>query len=206
MKDYFAFLGEERRPWLEPGPLKEKFLRLTTEQHPDRFHGAGEEVRAEAGRRYADLNAAYNALREPRDRLLHLLELETGQRPSDIQRIPPGTMDLFVEVGQACRDADAFLAEKLAVESPMLKVQHFQRGIEWTERLRQLQGRVNAKAAELESELRTMNDAWAAAPAPGTPGRAEALPLRRLEEIYRVLSYVRRWTDQIQERLVHLAS
>ena len=33
----------------------------------------------------------------------------------------------------------------------------------------------------------------------------EFLPLDRLEQIYRALSYVGRWTEQIQERAVQLA-
>ena len=39
----------------------------------------------------------------------------------------------------------------------------------------------------------------------GAPERAPALPLKRLEQVYRVFSYVSRWTDQLQERLVRLA-
>jgi hypothetical protein len=42
------------------------------------------------------------------ERLLHLLELELGSRPRDVQRIPSGTMDLFVEVGQVCHEVDRF--------------------------------------------------------------------------------------------------
>src|SRR5688500_7123106 len=112
MTDYFALLKEPRHPWLDPDALKQKFLPLSAEVHPDRVHNAVGAERDTANRTYAELNAAYNVLREPRDRLIHLLELELGQKPRDIQKIPPGTMDLFVEVGQTCRDADAFLAER----------------------------------------------------------------------------------------------
>ncbi len=98
--DPFAVLGEPRRPWLDAEALRSQFLEASTGMHPDRFHDAPEPERTAAERRYADLNAAYQALREPRSRLLHLLLLETGSRPPDIQRIPPGTLDLFVEVGR----------------------------------------------------------------------------------------------------------
>src|SRR6186713_3268751 len=108
MTDSFALLSELRRPWIDAEALKQKFLPLSSAVHPDRTHNAPEAEQQEANQRYAELNAAYNKLREPRDRLLHLLELEQGTKPSDIQRIPPGTMDLFVEVGQLCRDVDAF--------------------------------------------------------------------------------------------------
>jgi curved DNA-binding protein CbpA len=205
MEDAFSLLGEPRRPWLDADALKQTFLSLSSTVHPDRVHASDPAAKAAATAQYSALNAAYNSLREPKDRLLLLLELETGVPPSDIQRIPPGTMDLFVDVGQTCRDADAFLQEKESATSPMVKVRLFEKGMEWTDRLNGLQQRINAKRDALHAELRDMNTAWEQAPKPGEPGRAAALPLERLEQIYRVLSYVARWTGQIQERVVQLA-
>ncbi len=205
MTDAFALLSEPRRPWLDAEALKGRFLPLSTAVHPDRVHSASEAEKAAANTRYAELNAAYNTLREPRDRLLHLLELEAGGKPRDVQRIPPGTMDLFVEVGQSCRDADEFLKRKSAAESPMLKLCLMQEGLDWLDRLQALQGRVNAKRDEFIIELRQLNAAWEAAPAIGSPERLGALPLDRLEQIYRAMSYVARWTEQVQERIVQLA-
>jgi DnaJ-domain-containing protein 1 len=204
MIDNFALLGEPRRPWLSAELLKKKFLELSAEVHPDRIHSAPEAEKVAANKRYADLNAAYNCLREPKERLLHLFELESGAKPKDIQRIPPGTMDLFVEIGQTCRDTDAFLAEKTKVTSPLLKVQIFERGMEWTDKLNALQQKINAKRDELFAELERMNAVWESSSAVGSAERA-ALPLERLEQIYRTLSYVSRWTEQIQERVVQLA-
>ncbi len=206
MTDTFALLNEPRHPWLDAEALKQKFLPLSSAAHPDRTHNAPEAEKHESTRRYAELNAAYNTLREPRDRLLHLLELELGAKPSDIQRIPPGTMDLFVEVGQLCRDVDAFLAQRGHVTSPLLKVQMFERGTEWTDKLQTLQQRINAKREELTGELQQMNVVWDAAPAIGSPERPAALPLERLEQLYRVFSYIARWSEQIQERNVQLAT
>lgn len=205
MTDHFALLAEPRRPWLDAEVLKEKFVRLSSEIHPDRTHNAPEAEKLETSRRYAALNAAYHVLREPKERLVHLLELELGARPKDVQRIPPGTMDLFVEVGQLCREADGFLTERGTVTSPMVKVQMFERGMEWTEKLQQLQQRINARRDELTAELKEMNAQWETAPAPGTAERAASLPLERLEQIYRVFSYIARWSEQIQERIVQLA-
>lgn len=51
MTDCFALLGEERRPGLDVEALKERFSTLSRELHPDRFHGAAEAERTEAGRR-----------------------------------------------------------------------------------------------------------------------------------------------------------
>ena len=203
--DSFALLDEERLPWLDIEELKDRFITLSSEVHPDRTHTACEEQKTAANQRYAELNAAYNCLREPKERLLHLLELELGERPKDVQRIPPGTMDLFVEVGQTCRDADAFLGERAKAESPLKKVALFEQGMEWIDKLNALQQRINGKRDELEVELKNLNPVWQAAPGLGAPGRREALPLERLEQLYRVFSYIARWTEQIQERVVQLS-
>lgn len=202
MTDHFALLGESRKPWIDADELKQKFLKLSGEAHPDKFPNPQEKEKASA--RYAELNTAYNVLREPRDRILHLLELELGTKPPDIQRIPPGTMDLFVEVGQLCRDVDGFITEKNKVTSPLLKVQMFEKGMEWTDRLNECQAHVNAKREQLEAELKLMNNAWDGAPSEGAD-RREYLPLEKLEQIYRVFSYITRWTEQIRERVVQLA-
>jgi hypothetical protein len=208
MIDNFVLLNEPRRPWLDVDSLKQKFLQFSAEVHPDRVHGASEVEKEAANKRYAELNAAYNCLKEPKERLLHLFELESGAKPKDIQRIPPGTMDLFVEVGQMCREVDGFLTEKGKVTSPLLKVQMFEKGMEWTDKLNHLQQKINAKRDELIAELKTMNSIWEtlqSASQMDLPKYKAALPLERLEQIYRILSYVARWTEQIQERVVQLA-
>ena len=205
MSDDFALLDEPRRPWIDAELLKSKFLRLSTAVHPDRFHAATEDEKRARNQQFAALNSAYTRLREPRERLGCLLELELGAKPKDVQRIPPGTMDLFMEVGQLCRDTDAFLAAKTQTTSPMLKVRLFEQGLEWTEKLNALQRKINAKRDALNEELKSLNTAWESAPAVGSAERVPALPLERLEQIYRIFSYVARWTEQIQERVVQLS-
>lgn len=115
-------------------------------------------------------------------------------------------MDLFTEVGQLCRDVDAFTAERALVSSPLIKVQMFQRGMEWTDKIQSLQQRIVAKRDELAVELWQMNEVWAVAPPVSSPARRAALPLERLEQIYRVFSYIARWSEQLQERNVQLAA
>ena len=205
MTDNFALFNEPRRPWLDPDALKAKFLSLSAEIHPDRLHNALEEEKNSATQRYAELNAAYNCLREPKERLLHLLELELGAKPGDVQKTPTDLNVLFFEVGQLGRDVDSFLAEKAADPSPLLKVQMFEQAMEWTDKLKTVQQKINAKRDGLARELQTMNAAWEAAPAWGTETRRDALPLERLERIYRHFSYLTRWTGQLQERVVQLS-
>src|SRR5437588_1193641 len=161
MTDYFALLNEPRRAWVDPGALKQKFLTLTAQSHPDHLQQGSEREKHERHERYTELNAAYNCLRHPKERLLHFLELERGAKPSQVENIPPDLMDLFLEVSQLCRQADAFLAEKAAVTSPLLQVQMFERAQEWTQKLTTLLKQLNARQEKLTTALKDLDAAWA---------------------------------------------
>ena len=204
MSDYFALLNEPRRPWLDAEALKQRFLEASATAHPDRYHGASDADRDQANADFASLNQAYQCLREPKERLGYLLQLELGGKPKDIQRIPPGATDLFMEVGLLCREVDAFLPEKAKAASPILKVRTFETSLQLTDKLQTLQQKISAQREQLLAELKTMNTLWESAPETA-PTRAAALPLERLEQIYRSLSYIGRWSAQIQERLVQLS-
>ena len=200
MTDNFALLNETRRPWLDADLLKQKFLALSANLHPDRIHSASESDKIAATKTFTELNAAYNCLLEPKSRLLHLLELELGAKPKDIQTIPSALADLFAEVAAVCHKADSFLAEKSKVTSPLLQVQLFERAQEWIEQLNSLQRRLNELREQLTDELKSLDAKWVAA---DTTTRRELLP--RLEELYRLFSYFNRWNNQIQERIVPLS-
>src|SRR5204862_2881198 len=195
MIDYFALFNEPRRPWLEPESLKEKFLALSASVHPDRVHNLGEAERAAAQERYTNLNAAYNCLREPKERLRHLLELELGGLPKDVQRIPSDLMDLSLKIGAACREADAFLAEKSKATSPLLQVQFFERGDAFTEKLQALQRHVSKLNEQVTQELKQIDGSWLSASGPG-PGL-----LPRVAVLHRLLGDVGSCGSQIGERL-----
>ncbi len=198
--DYFALLNEPRRPWLDGDLLKQKFLALASDAHPDRVHNASESEKAEVTQRYAQLNAAYICLAEPKLRLLHLLELELGAKPKDIQTIPAALADLFAEVANSCRSADGFLAEKSKATSPLVQVQLFERGQDWVEKLNGLQRKLNELREKFSGKLKSLDDDWMAADAVSRRG---ILP--KLEELYRLFGYFNRWNNQIQERVVQLS-
>jgi hypothetical protein len=200
MNDYFAALGLERRPWLDPDALKNRFLALSTQAHPDRVHSCGTSERHTAEENYARLNAAYQCLREPRNRLRHLLELETGQKPPELQEIPAPLMEVFLEVGALCREVDAFLTERDAVKSPLLKVPYLKRSQEWADRLDRAQRGIAGDLDALAAKLRHMDQLWEAT---RSSKRSEEV-LHRLEELYRLFSYHGRWRSQLQERILRL--
>jgi DnaJ-domain-containing protein 1 len=205
MTDYFALLHEQRRPWIDPDSLKQKFFALSSANHPDHLHGASEAERQVANQRSIEINAAYACLREPKTRLLHLLELERGGKPKEIERAPAEMTELFFKVGSLLRETDNFLRDKAKVSSPLLKVKSFEKGMTWTEELQRLQQSIESRRQALFAELELMNAAWVSAPEVGNPTRSSVLPLNRMEEVYRQLSYFHRWIGQIHERLTELS-
>jgi DnaJ-domain-containing protein 1 len=200
MTDNFALLNEPRRPWLDAAALKQKFLVLSAAVHPDKIHSASPDEKNSAAKSFADLNTAFTALAEPKTRLLHLLELELGAKPKDIQEIPAQLADLFAEVANNCRSADEFLAEKAKATSPLVLVQFFARGQEWVEILQGLQQKLGGFNEQLIARLKVLDERWLAADA---TARRELLP--KLEELFRLFSYFNRWNRQIQERMVQLS-
>jgi DnaJ-domain-containing protein 1 len=203
--DNFVLLGQARLPWIDPDALKSVFLEISSKAHPDRVVAANNAERESATAAFAELNAAYTCLQDPKLRVLHLLELELGASPVNVRDIPAGTMDLFLQVGQECREADSIIAAKARQTSPLLQAQWFEKGMARSEALGALQQRIHLRRDELLAELKFMNDAWNVAPPPSAPDRAAALPLRRLEEIGRELSYITRWSGQIHERIAQLS-
>lgn len=203
MIDYFALVNEPRRPWLDTDSLKKKFLTLSAGCHPDRVHSANESDKEAAQKRYTELNAAYNCLRDHKSRLVHLLELERGAKPKEVQNVPPPLMELFLRVREVCQHADAFLTERAKVDSPLLKVQMFERGQEMVESLSKMQQQINAWHEDLIARLKVIDSAWDGSE-PGTAGNREGA-LKSIEELYPLFSYFNRWSGQIQERIVQLS-
>jgi DnaJ-domain-containing protein 1 len=201
--DCFALFDEPRRPWIDPEQFRQKFLALSAKFHPDRVHNAPEAERQAAERAFAELSAAHQCLREPAERLRHLLELELGEKPAGLERPAPEMADFFFEAGRLCREAEAFRAEKARVTSPVLQAGLFEHGLEWTERLMALQQKINARRDELAAELKTMNAAWESAPE--NESRRATLPLERLEELCRLSGYLARWSARVQEQIAQLS-
>jgi hypothetical protein len=205
MIDCFALLEEPRRPWLDAEALKEKFLSRSAPAHPDHVHSASPAEREAASDRFLALNAAHTCLRVPKDRLAHLLELELGRRPAEVQAVPEDATALFLQVGQICRETDQFIAGRAKVTSPLLKVQSFERGLALAGRVTELQRTLERRQAAHEADLKSLNAAWIGAPPVGSPARLARLPLERVEELYRAFSYLARWRAQLQERFVQLS-
>lgn len=199
MTDYFALFDEPRRPCLDGDTLKRKFHMLSVELHPDKVHSAGNSEKVAAASRFAELNSAFNCLRETSARLRHLIELEAGRKAMDLQQMPNDLADLFMEVGALCRQVDAFLKENAGVSSPLLRAQLFERCQLWADRLQATQRTINSRQSALAPWLQSLDAEWMA-----DPTKRGAL-LAQLEEVWRLMSFYNRWNSQLQERWARLA-
>jgi curved DNA-binding protein CbpA len=188
--DPFALFELEPVPALDADALKERFARATGETHPDKFQQAPEAERTAAETRYAELNRAYQTLIDPRQRLLALYELTKGEKPRDVQRIPPGTMDLFIEVGQACQQCDQFLERKRSAGGALQRAALMGEELTLQDTLMTLQGKLEKLGGTLETELAALDQRW----------RAGGKDLNALEAVYRKYSYLARWRQQLEER------
>ena len=190
----FALFELEPAPALDAAALKERFARATSESHPDKFAQSPEPERLAVEARYAALNQAYQTLIDPRARLLALYEMTKGAKPPDIQRIPPGTMDLFKEVGEMCRELDAFLEKKRITTGRLERAGLMSAELALQDALVELRMKLEQFGATVDADLAALDLRW----------RAGDKELNALEAVYRKYSYLARWRQQLEEREIAL--
>jgi DnaJ-class molecular chaperone len=89
--DFYGVLGVPRNATSEQ--IKERFLQLTRERHPDRFAGVQKE---QAELAFQSITQAFNVLSNPERRRQHDLEL---QRPTDRRAEPNELARVFMQRG-----------------------------------------------------------------------------------------------------------
>ena len=177
MTDYFALLQKERRPWLEPEELKEKYFALSRLAAPD-----------------ARLNEAYRVLSDPKLRLHHLLTLEDADLAAG-RPVPPSVADLFWNAGSLLREAEGWLTLAGGTTTAL------QRSLTAAERAR-LQGKISEMNEQLRAtyesrleQLRQLDTRWKAASPNDVP---------QLLELYDSIAYLTRLLEQIAEKKFQL--
>jgi len=194
LTDYFALLELPRSPWLEVADVKNRFAQLSGPVHPDRVHQADDATRTAATQRYAELNSAQQCLADTRQRLRHLIELETGGLPTDVGTVPPQISDLFFEVGQALKLSDELVRQKQAATSPMVQAQVMREAMERMESLRGVIANLDMRRVALDNFCRELAALW----------RGGERATGKLVELHREYSYVNRWLEQLRERSLRL--
>ena len=177
MTDYFALLQRERRPWVDPKELKEKYFALSRLAAPD-----------------ARLNEAYRILSDPKLRLHHLLTLEGADLAAG-RPVPPSVADLFWNTGAVLREAERWLIQHIGTTTAL------QRSLTAAERAK-LQGKISEIDVRLRvtyesqlEQLRQLDTTWKASSPNDTP---------QLLELYDSIAYLTRLLEQITEKKFQL--
>ena len=155
--DHFAVLGIPRAAWVEAEELKTRFHRLSAERHPDAAGGDGAA--------FTELNAAWQALREPAACLRHFLELEHPDALASAGQTPAELADLFMDIAAFRQAAQKFGTKFSAATSPLTKAMMEPERVVLRARLAALVANVEART---EQSLTTLRNT--ATPLPSTFG------------------------------------
>ena len=199
MEDHFARLAIPRRPWLDVEELKQRFHELSTKVHPDQSKNDTVKSKAALEQEFAEVNAAHQCLINTKTRVRHLIELELGQAPENVQSIPTKMTDWFMEIGAICRKVDVFLTKKEQQDSPMLQAGLMGEGMELHHEVAELHQKLQTELAKIDDSLKALNSDWERLDGV-IDGRATRLPLAKLDALGQRLSFWVKWSAQLGER------
>lgn len=101
----FETLGVPARFDLDEADLHKRFIRLSSEHHPDRYTDPLDQ--ADAAERAAAVNEAYRLLRDPESRALTLLAVLGGETKVEDKELPQGFLMEVMEVRERMEEAQA---------------------------------------------------------------------------------------------------
>jgi curved DNA-binding protein CbpA len=190
MTDYFALLGQPRRPLLSVELVKQRYHQLTRDHHPD-LHVFPESDK------FAEINEAYRILSNPKLRIQHLLEIE-GCAPAPANRVPPADLqELFLQIGLLSQKVQGFFAGIARASSALTLSLVKNEAAKLRPEIERSLNDVSRAHEKCEIELRDLNDLWIQDHAAATP---------RLQILHDRLSYLSRWMDQLKEMQFQLAT
>ena len=191
MTDYFALLGEVRRPWIDSNKLKQKYHRLTLQLHPDL--GSRNQTTSEDTGSLAELNEAFRVLQDPKLRLQHLLMLENAA-PVAARSVPPALANLFWDTGASLKNLDAIL-EKQSSTSRLTQALGKSEIADAEVRMREILDQLRSLYNDALDKVRRTDPLWLADP---------AAHVSTLVDLYDSFSYLSRLIEQVNERLLRL--
>ena len=174
MTDHFATLGIPRATWADAEELKAHFHRLSAKRHPDAAGGSGAA--------FTELNAAWQALREPAGCLRHFLELEHPQLLATAGQTPPELADLFMDIAALRQTAQKFGAKFAAASSPLTKAMLEPERVALRTRAATLTSEIEARAAHITGAL-----------------QADALSPKQLATSLASLVFLGKWSGLLAE-------
>ena len=185
MIDFFAVFGLEPRPVIDAGVLGNLFASKSKTSHPDRA----------ADGDFATLNQAFNTLRDPASRILHLLAL-SGDEPR-FKAASAGVSAWFGQVANGLQRFDRMFQPLSQETSSLLRAVRFREG---QSILADLEKISEGLRCQKEGLLETMAQIDARWPSDRTADRDS------LAQIACDLRFIEKWLAQIGERRLRLAS
>ena len=186
--DHFATLGVPRRPWIDLETLKERFHRLSASGHPD----VGGDARA-----FAEVNAAYAALREPGPRLRHFLELENPDVIAGAgASIPEGLVDRFMQIATLRREVDAFVKQMSGATTPVAKALLASERFTIHHDVEKVLGGLETMRERCLGVVQDEDARWMV--------KKDTGAVSRLANVQQELSYLEKWMGQLRETLMAL--
>lgn len=126
--DPFAIFELDRRFTIDEPALRQRFLKLSAEMHPDRFPDPIEQ--ADAVEKMSLITDAYRVLGDPESRARLLLDLSAQNDASDRDALPPDllmdVMDVREEMESAIDSGNADELDRLRTWASDRREQHLQ--------------------------------------------------------------------------------
>jgi curved DNA-binding protein CbpA len=190
MMDAFERLGLERRAVLDEEELKAAWIEQGRAVHPDQ---AGGDAMLSA-----EVNAAYEVLREPETRLKHLLEVEYPEAAAVWATVPmeEELMQVFMKLGPVLQRVEVFAKKKAAATSALAEALLMGEQMRVQEELEERMEELGALREGLEAGLVEVDVLRGG----GDAGKAmEAMRVLRAKS-----AYVGKWQRQGREALMKL--
>ncbi len=184
MEDAFAVFGISRRPLVDEAALKETYLKLAADRHPDTSGGDQAEFHL--------VQEAYKTLRDPTRRLRHLLELAFPAYSKDGGHIPHA--ELFLRAGNAVQDARGIWQRFENTSSALARALLSPEIAKALQQIREASGFVQDAEGELATQLEALDARWPDI----SPDELSALAT--------AFRFVSRWKSQLSEWEFQLSS
>lgn len=127
--DYFQVFGLPRRYGVDLAELHRRFLSISRNIHPDYFSGEADEMRGLALRLSAQVNEAYETLRDPVARAEYLLETAGGRSSAQDKSVPGNLLGEImmlreqIEEAKASGDSETLVLIRAQIDSRRLRME-----------------------------------------------------------------------------------
>jgi curved DNA-binding protein CbpA len=186
--DCFAVLGLGRAAALDEQTLQRAYSERSRAAHPD--HGGSEALAYR-------VNAAYETLRHPHNRLKHLVELGAPEEARKWRTVAldETMMALFSEIGTVMELTGKFIERKTKASSALAKALLAPEEMRHRESLERV-------AIEIQDRMNRMEDQLPSLDAALANHQSEAW--KQVAEMQARFAYLAKWQAQIRERLLAL--